>query len=78
MNGSEFYYGVHSDRWDKMYYFDAIEDRRNLARDLYFKLYKEQESSNKLLNFKHRYRTWKVEKAWKLNQKLLDERNLIV
>jgi hypothetical protein len=80
MRGSEYYYGegISPNRWDNMLYFEAIEDRRNLARDLYFKLYKIQEESETEMPFDFRLRLGKVESAWKLNQKLLDERSLIV
>jgi hypothetical protein len=78
MKGSEYYYNCSPDTWDNMLYFEAIEDRRNRARDLYYELYMIQENSEKEMPFEFRKRLGKVESAWKLNQKLLDERYLVM
>ena len=78
MTASEYYYGVTFDAWENLTYFDAIKKRRDLARDLYYKLYEEQNKSKTELSFEKRKRLWKVEKAFKDNQKLLDEKDGII
>jgi len=77
MTGSEYYYGCSFKEWENLPYFEAIQIRRDKAKELFTHLYKEQEQSKKELSFEKRKRLWKVQKAWKDNQKLLDERALI-
>jgi hypothetical protein len=77
MTACEYYYGVDFHAWENLPYFEAIEMRRNLAKDLYLELYQIQERTPKELPFEFRKRLWKVKKAWDDNQKLLDERSLV-
>jgi hypothetical protein len=57
-----------------MDYFTAIRTRRDLARTLFNKLTKEEMDSKTELPFDKRVRLWKVQKALRDNQKLLDEK----
>jgi len=78
MTASEYYYGKTFETWENLPYFEAIEVRRDCAKGLYHKLWKEMINSDKELPFDKRVRLWKVEKAWKDNQKLLDERDNLI
>ena len=75
---SEYYYGRKPTYWDKMYYWDAVEDRRNRARDIYYKMVtkdiKNQKDQNPL-TYEESVRQHKVKKAFDDTQRLLDERN---
>jgi hypothetical protein len=70
---SEYYFGCSYKVWENLPYFEAIEVRRDKARELYIKLSKKvQENYN---DYDLRYRCYKVYKAWMDNDKLLDERS---
>ena len=72
---SEYYYGVKSSYWDNMYYWDAVEDRRNRARDIYYKISTIDTKNIKPLTYEESVRQHKVKKAFDDTQRLLDERN---
>ena len=80
ITASEYYYGCPSDTWDDMLYKDAIVDRAKRAKELYFKLYKEQSKYSKGNEqpFEDQVRIFKVEKAYKDTKQIVDERNLII
>jgi len=67
---SEYYYGCSFKEWENLSYFDAIEMRRNKAKELFVYL-----DSIKNPDYETRVRTHKVYKAWMDNDKLLEERN---
>jgi soluble lytic murein transglycosylase-like protein len=71
---SVYYYGVLSNTWDNMLYWDAVKDRRDRARKLFFELMNFKETRQ----FDDLVREHKVYKAWKDNEKLLDERSLVI
>ena len=78
ITASEYYYGVKPDYWDKMSYPEAIKSRAELAKKLYFELYKLQEKSPTELPWDDKVRLYKVEKAVKDTRQLLEERDLII
>jgi len=78
MTQSEYYYGVPFETWENLLYFDAIKKRVECAKKLYEELYQEQMNSKTELSFEKRKRLWKVEKALKDNQKLLNEKDGLV
>ena len=78
MTSSEYYYGVSFEVWQDMKYFDAIKKRVECAKKLYEELWIEQQNSRTELPFEKRKRLWKVEKALRDNQKLLNEKNGLV
>ena len=75
---SIYYYNKPFSTWENLPYFEAIKVRRDLAKDLFFQLYKEQEESPVELPLKKRMRLKKVEKAWKDNQRLIDEKEGLI
>ena len=77
-HNTEYYYDCQPEVWDNMLYPEAILDRRDRSRDLYFALLKEEMEYKKVLPFDKRTRLWKVEKAYRDNQKLLDERTTVI
>ena len=78
MTESEYYFGVGFEVWENMVYFDAIIKRRDLAEELYHSLLREEYEHVGLLSFDKRVRLWKVEKALRDCQRLIDEKvNLI-
>jgi len=78
-NASEYYYGKSFEEWQDLPYFEAIAKRVELASNLYDKLLTEEAASMfKQLSFEKRKRIWKVGKALRDNQKLLDERNNMI
>ncbi len=80
MYASEYYYNCLPDTWDLMLYKDAIIDRRDSAEILFKALY--LESVNRPLNEEVpdelKLRLRKVDKAFKDNKKLCDEKSLII
>ncbi len=76
MTASEYYYGVSDPTyWDKMLYFEALKDRAERAKQLYFKLYK---MGSKVQSFDDKVRFFKVEKAMRDTKQLVDERTVII
>jgi hypothetical protein len=71
---SEYYYGVLSSTWDNMLYWDAVKDRRDRARELFYDLLED----TKPKDYDEQVRESKIYKAWKDNEKLLDERSFII
>ncbi len=73
LTASEYYYDCPSDTWDNMNYRDAIEDRYERAKQLYFKLYNSSQDT-----FDDQVRFHKVQKAYNDTKQLLDERSLVI
>ena len=76
LTASQYYYDADYTEWENLKYFDAIKKRRDLAKKLYFKLY--DKAKNQKISYDDEVRMFKVHKAWKDNEKLLDERGLII
>ena len=73
---SIYYYGVSYTEWENLHYFEAIKKRKELAKNLYSKLL--DEGNLKKLSYPEEVRLQKVYKAWKDNERLLDERETLV
>jgi len=78
MSASMWYYGCEFSEWADLKYFDAIQKRVDCAKELYHDLLKKEQRNQFQLSFEERKRLWKVEKALRDNQKLLNERDCIV
>lgn len=76
LTASEYYYGCQANTWDNMLYPDAIKDRYDRVKILYFELYKE--STNPHRSWDDEIRFFKVKKAFDDTKQLLDERTLII
>ena len=80
ISASEYYYGCTYDTWDEMFYPEAVIDRRDRAWELFKELYLERESlpMNQDLSEEKALRLRKVRKAFEDNQRLVDEKNLVI
>ena len=80
MTASEYYYDCTYDVWDKMFYPEAIIDRKYRAWKLFTKLYNESQTypMTQELPIELSTRMRKVKKAFDDNQRLVDEKNLII
>jgi hypothetical protein len=74
-SGSRYYYDCDFHVWDDMLYPDAIKDRAKRAKELYFELLG---TCDFKMSYEEQIRLGKVYKAWKDNEKLIDERSLII
>ena len=75
ITASQYYYECLPGIWDNMLYFDALRDRWERSRKLYFELLAEwEELKDKKNHFDLEKRLFFVEKAMNFNKKLLDER----
>jgi len=72
ISDSMYYYGCESSQWDNMNYFDAIKDRRDRAFALFGQFLDESLSGKQTYEFQ--VRSDKVYQAYRLNEKLIDER----
>ena len=79
LTASQYYYGCPPDVWDNMLYFDALQDRWEKSRKLYFELWDEwEELKDKKNHFELEKRMFYVAKAMNFNKKLLDEREHLI
>jgi len=73
---SEYYYGTSYTDWENLPYFEAIKKRRDLAKELYKRLsfhFKDQK-----MDYSDQVRLQDVYKAWHDNERLLDEKDMII
>ena len=75
---SEYYYQCPFDTWDQMSYPQALVDRNKRVKETWEMLYQDQIKNGKNWTFDQKVRFFKVEKAVKDNQQLIDERSNLI
>ena len=78
MTESEYYYDCTFDTWDLMLYPEALVDRNKRVKKVWETLYQDQNKNGRNWTFDQKVRMFKVEKAVRDNQQLLDERGSLI